>query len=115
MPELVLPIEARGSVRLEGPGGRLLDLVADGPSLRLELSGRSDLRLVMPGSLAAGRRAVREASAILNTLGLVLSLETRGHPVVQLGANVRPSLLARLLGFAEARIPFSAVRLLFAR
>jgi hypothetical protein len=108
-----LPIEAHGHVRLESPGGRSLNVVADGSTLHLELSGRSDLRSLMPRSLSASRRAVRHANRVLTALGLMVSLESGGRPVFQLGADVRPSLLARLIGLAPARIPFSAIRLLF--
>jgi hypothetical protein len=58
---------------------------------------------------------VRHASRLLVTLGLVLSLESGGRPVFQLGANVRPTILGRLIGLPAARIPFSAIRLLLSR
>ena len=114
-PETRLAVDAQGHLRLESPTGRTLDLVADGDSLHLEVSGWEDIRSLVPGARRARGRMIRVLANILATCGLTLSLESAGKPVGRVGHGVRPSWLARVLGLAPARIPLTAVALLFRR
>ena len=112
-PKVLLPVEAQGMLRLDAPTGRPMDVVADGDTLRVDVPGWREIRALAPRSSRARARAIRLLAAILSSYGLTLSMESAGRPVIQLGCNVRPTILARLLGLAPARIPVSAISLLF--
>lgn len=115
MRDVLTPVDARGALRIDAPTGRSLDLVADGETLRLELPGWPEARALMSGSSGSRRHAAGRLGAALARYGLVLSLESAGRPVFQLGHGISPNWLARLLGYTRARIPVSAVGLLFRR
>jgi hypothetical protein len=113
-PESQRPVDVHGSLRVDTPSGRSLDLAADGHHLRVKLSGRQDARdlfRAFPGR----RRALGSLSEMFATHGLTLTLESAGRPVFRLGNSARPNWLARLLGLAPAQIPLSAIGLLFRR
>ena len=110
-----MPVDAQGTVRLDAPTGRSLALVADGDTLRLDLPGWPEARAMLPGSFGARGRLVRRLGNGLAACGLTLSLESAGKPVFQLGRDVRPSWLARLLGLGPGRMPLSAIGLFFRR
>lgn len=112
-PENIRLIDAHGTLRLDTPSGRSLDLVADGDTVRLELPGWSDARSVLPGSIRARARSVRILADLLAMHGLTLILETAGQPALRLGHNTPPSWLARLLGLGATDLPVSTIRLLF--
>ena len=114
-PEACLPVEVRGALRLDAPTGRSLELMADSNTLRLDLPGWPEARAMIPRSFGTRARTVRQLATVLTSYGLTLSLESAGKPVFRLGCNVRPSWLARLAGLAPARIPLSAIRMLFRR
>lgn len=114
-PEVSFPLAALGLMRLESPAGRAVDLVADGSRLTLNVPGRAELLALTPRSMRARSRMIRSMARILSTSGLVFSLEFDGKPVFQLGRDIRPSLLARLLGLAPARITLASIRLIFRR
>ena len=115
MPDALMPVDAQGSLRIDGPTGRALALMAEGDTLRLELPGWPEARAMMPRSSALRGRAVGRLGRALEAYGLTLSLESAGKPVFQLGQGVRPTWLARLLGLGPARIPLSAIALFFKR
>jgi len=114
-PEDVRPVDAHGTVRVDTPAGRPLDLVADGENIRLELPGWRAARELMPRSFRGRRRSLHVLAKLFSAHGLTLSLESGGRPVLSLGHNVSPSWLARLLGLAPANIPVSAIGVLFRR
>ncbi len=114
-PDQILPIEAHGTLRLDAPTGRSIDLVADGSILQLELPGWAEARNLMPRSFKARAKAVRSVAQVLQTYGLTFSLQTAGASLCTLGHGVRPTWFARLLGLAPAHIPLSAIRLLLRR
>lgn len=115
MRDAVMPVDARGALRIDAPTGRSLGLVADGDTLRLELPGWPEARALLSGSFGSRRHAARRLGVALGRYGLALSVESAGKPVFQLGHGVSPNWLARLLGYTRARIPMSAVGLLFRR
>jgi len=114
-PERKLPVEARGHLRLDAPSGRTLGLVADGETLRLNVPGWRDLVAVVPRSARFRGQSIRALGNVLSTCDLALSVESAGSVVCRVGRNVRRNWIARLLGLAPARIPVTAVRLLFKR
>lgn len=114
-PDGFRPVEAQGTLSLDTPGGRSVNLVADGQTLRLELQGWREVREFMPRSFRKGREELRFFADMLSVHGLTLSLESAGKPIFRLGHNTSASWLARLLGLAPASIPVSAVALIFAR
>lgn len=109
-PDTFRPVDAHGTLRVDTPGGRSLDLVADGETLRLELPGWSDARSVLPRSPFGRARAARFVANLLATHGLTLRLESAGQPVLQLGHNTPPSWLARLFGLGPVNLTISALR-----
>ncbi len=111
-PEASRPVEVQGSLHLDTPGGRSLELVADGNSLRMEVSRWRDVRDLVPRSFRGRRQSLRLLAKVFATHGLTFSLESAGKPVFRLGHDATPGLLSRLLGLAPAYIPLSAVRLL---
>ena len=102
-------------LRLDTPGGRSLELVADGESLRMEVPGWRDARELMPRSFRGRRQSLRLLAKLFATHGLTLSLESAGKPVLRLGHDAAPILVSRLLGLAPAYSPLSAFGLLFWR
>jgi hypothetical protein len=114
-PDGYRPVEALGTLRLDTPSGRSLNLVANGEGLRLEVPDLQEARAIMPRSFRGRRRALRFLAELFSTHGLIFSLESGGTPVFRFGHGVAPSWLARLLGLAPANIPFSAIGLLFRR
>ena len=108
-PEDVRPVDAHGTVRLETPAGRSLDLLADGENIRLELPGWRTVRELMPRSFRGRRRALHLLANLFATHGLTFSLESGGKLILRFGHNVPPSWLARLLGLAPAYVPVSAI------
>jgi hypothetical protein len=115
MPDPRLPVDARGKLRIDAPTGRSLDLLADGDTLRLELPGWPEARAMMPRSLSGRARALERLGTVLSELGLVLSLESAGSPVLRLGHGISANWLGRLLGGPSANIPLSAIALVFRR
>lgn len=114
-PEAFLPVEAHGTLRLDIPGGRSLDLKADGDTLCMDLPGVPEVRAMMPRSFRSRRRSLRFLADTLSTFGLTLRLDLAGKSILRVGAEARPSWLARLLGLGPAYVPFSAVLLLLRR
>ena len=114
-PEAVRPVEAYGNLRLDPPGGRSLELVADGECLRMEVASWRDLRELMPRSFRGRRRSLGLLANVASAHGLTFSIESRGKPVLRLGHNIVPSLLSRLFGLAPAHVSLSAVGLLLRR
>lgn len=110
-----MPVDARGTLRIDAPTGRSLDLLADGDTLRLELPGWPEARAMMPRSFSGRARALERLGRLLNELGLVLSLESAGNPVLRLGHGVSANWLGRLFGGASANISLSAISLIFRR
>ena len=108
-----MPVEAQGHLRLDGPGGGTLDLVAEGETLQLDVEGFRDIRSIIPRSARLRGQYVRALGKVLNTYGLTLAVVSAGKSVFEIGRTARPNLIARLLGLAPARIPFSAIRFLF--
>ena len=102
-------------LRLDTPGGRALELVADGENLRMKVTGWSDVHAIMPPSFGSRRRSLRLMAKLFAEHGLTFSIESGGKPVFRLGHTVVPGLLSRLLGLAPAHVPFSALGLLFRR
>ena len=115
MPDALMPVDAQGSLRIDGPTGRSLALRAEGDTLRLELPGWPEARTMMPRSFASRSRAVGHLGRVLSAYGLTLSLESAGRPVLRLGQGVRPTWLARLLGLGSAHIPLSAITFILRR
>jgi hypothetical protein len=109
--ELSLPVEARGLLRLDPPAGRPLELLAQGATLVLRVPGREELReLVAPlGGAGRWRPVVRLAGRTLCGAGLALRLELAGETVLSLGAEIRPSWLARVLRLGPVRTPWTAL------
>lgn len=112
-PERIRPLDAHGSLRIDTPSGRSLNLVAEGDTLRLELPGWGDARGALPRSLGGRIRAARLLADSLSTHGLTLSLESAGRSVVRFGRNASTSWLARLLGLGSTDLSLSALRHLF--
>ena len=114
-PEGFRPVEAQGTLSFDTPGGRSVNLVAEGENLRLELDGWRDVREFMPRSFRSGRQSLRTLADVFAMHGLTLSLESAGRPILRLGHNASATWLARLLGLAPAYIPVSAFALIFKR
>ncbi len=114
-PDGYRPVEAQGTLRLDTPGGRSLNLVADGDKLRMDLPDWKEARVLLPRSFRARRRALRFVANMFAIHGLTFHLEAAGKPVLRLGHGVTPSWFARLLGLAPANIPVSAIGTLFSR
>ena len=110
-----MPVEAQGSLRLDAPTGRSLEIVADGDELRLDVPTWAELRAMMPRSFRERGRAVRRMADILRIYGLTLSLESAGKPFFQIGHGVSASWLSSMVGLAPARISLRAVALRFKR
>ena len=114
-PDAVRPVEAHGTLRLDTPGGASLALEAHGGQLRMDVPGWREARELMPQSFRHRRRSLRLLASLLASHGLTLSIESAGKPVVQLGHNVVPTVLARLLGLTPAHVSLSAFGLLLRR
>lgn len=112
-PEALRPIDAHGSLRIDTPSGRSLNLVADGETLRLELPGWADARGALPRSLGGRIRAARLVADALSMHGLTLNLESAGRPVVRFGRDASTGWLARLLRLGATEVSLSSLRLLF--
>ena len=108
-PDLALPIDVQGELRLEGPAADTLTLTARGSRLRLSARAWSGLRGLGPRSLAARRRTLGSAIRALTVAGLTLDITVEGRRAFGLGAGVTPSLLARLLGLSSTDIRLSNV------
>jgi hypothetical protein len=113
-PEACRPVDVQGALCLDSPDGRTLNLAADGEHLRLTLSGWRDLRSLLR-FLPRRRRNLRALADAFASHGLTFSIESAGTSVFRLGKDTAPNWLSRLLGLSPARIPFSALRLLFQR
>lgn len=111
-PEVFLPVEAHGSLRLDMPGGQALDLVAEGARLRVDLRGLAETGAMMQGSWRDRVRSLRLASTTLSIYGLTLSLESAGKAVVRFGGNTKPSWIARLMRLGPVHLPLSAIFIL---
>ena len=114
-PDIELPVEAQGTLRLDTPDGQVLALVADGDVLRVALPGWIGAQGLAPRSFRERRRLVRAAARALSTCGLTLSLEAADRPIARLGSGAKTNWLARLLGIAPAHIPVSAIRFYWSR
>ena len=114
-PELAMPVEARGMLRLDPPVGRPLELIAEGGRLRVELPSFREARRAFPPTVGVRGRALRSVGSVLSAYGLTVSLESAGRPVLQLGCDAPPNWLAYLLGLAPCRVPFSSIRWILGR
>ena len=114
-PDLFLPVEAQGSLRLDAPTGRSVDVRAEGGVVRVIFPGWPELRSMLPGSSKSRSRLVRRLSGLLRTYGMTISLESAEMPFLEIGYGTRPSLLARLLGLGDADLRYSAIRFFFRR
>ncbi|HSM29800.1 MAG TPA: hypothetical protein VK854_03800 [Woeseiaceae bacterium] len=114
-PDAFRPVEAHGTLRLDTPGGASLALEAHGGQLRMDVAGWREARELMPKSVRHRGRSLRLVANLLATHGLTLSIESAGKTVVQLGHNVVPTLLGRLLGLAPAHVSLTAFGLLLRR
>ncbi len=112
-PDFFRAVDAEGVLHLVTPSGELLELVADGPSVRLEVPRGVNVWALLPGSFRSRRQTIRFAAKALATHGLTLTAESAGRCVLRMGYNTTPGWFARLLGLAPAYIPVSALRLLF--
>jgi hypothetical protein len=109
-PDTFRPVDAYGTVRIDAPGGRAFDLVADGENLRLTLPDIQSAGDISPPSFRARRRTLRSLASALATHGLTLRLEADGKPLLWLGLNASPSWLARLFRLGPVYVPFSTIR-----
>jgi hypothetical protein len=112
-PENFCPLDAHGTLRVETPSGRSLDLVANGETLRLELPGLRDARSALPRSFTGRIRTVRLLAELLSTHGLTLSIESAARPLCRLGYNTKCSWLARMLRLGATDLSVSAIRRIF--
>ena len=103
-PDLSLPVEAQGHLRLDAPSGRTLELVADGDALTLEVPTWAELNDLSPSSWRVRLTMLRNLSAVLSTCALTLNLTTRDRVFLELGANVRPGWFARLARLGPVRL-----------
>lgn len=110
-----IPVEATGSLQIDTPTGRRVDVVADGSRLHVDMVEWSELDHVGPRSLFARRRAVVRAASLLGALGLYLNVDVSKKQAVRLGADTRPSLVARLLRLGRVDLPFATVVALLRR
>lgn len=110
---LALPVEARGHLRLDTPTGLAISVAAEGDTLRLSVPSLHELKALAAGSAKTRRRSLRSASAALTTLGLACIVDIAGQPILRFGAGTQPTWLARLIGFAPASIPVSAIATLW--
>ena len=108
-PDIDLPIDVVGNLHLEDPTGHLLRLKAEGSRLRLAVPAWAGLHGLGPRSLLGQRRRLAAATRSLQRLRLTLDIDVAGHRVFALGAGVKSSLLARLLGLGSTDIGFSTV------
>ncbi len=108
-PDTLLPIDVRGDICLDGPSGHRVKLEANGSELRLAVPGWTELNQLGPLSLLSQRRALAATLRALQKLRLTLEIEVDEQRAFGLGAGVRTSLLARLLGLASADIRFAHV------
>lgn len=109
------PVEAQGLLRLDGPRGRSLRLEAEGATLRLIAESYGELRSVAPPTRAQRRRALAAAHRVLHQLDLSLEVRIGARTLLGLGRDVRVNWLARVLGYAPARVPFSALAAMLGR
>ena len=114
-PDLFLPVEAQGSLRLDAPNGRTLELIADGDTLELDVQRFRDIQSMVPRSARLRGQCTRALADTLSIYGLTLRVVSAGKSVFELGRKASPNWLARLLGLAPARVPLSAIALLFRR
>ena len=107
-PSLFLPIAASGSLQLDTPAGHRIELVADGSTLSAHLPGWEQLGELGPRSWLARRRAIVRAAHVLAKLGLRLEIAVAQQPAVVMGADTRPSLLARLAGLGRVQVSLAS-------
>ena len=103
VPDLHLPVEAQGHLRIDAPTGRTLDLVANGDTLTLDVPTWADLKGLSSSALRARLATVRNLSAVLSTCALTLKFTTRDRVFLELGANVKPSWFSRLTRIGPVR------------
>ena len=108
-PDVLLPIDVRGDICLDGPSGRQVRLEANGSEIRLTVPGWAEFSQLGPRSLLSQRRALAATLRALQKLRLTLEINVGERRAFGLGAGVRTSLLARLLGLASADIRFAHV------
>lgn len=84
-------------------------LKAEGSQLHLAVPRWAELHRLGPRSLMTQRRALVATIRALRRLGLTLSINVAGHRAFGLGASVRTTMLARLLGLPSADIRLSTV------
>ncbi len=108
-PDIALPVDAVGSLRVDTPGGQRIDVVADGSRVRVEAPHWKELRQLGPRSVLARRRAVVRATRALEILGLYAEIDVAQRHALRLGAGTRPSLVARLLGLGRVSIPLASI------
>ncbi len=115
-PDTALPIDIHGEVLLHDPSGNAVTLRAEGSRIRLATRGWESLHRLGPQSLVAKRRALVAVIVALNKLRLTLDVSVDGHRAFGIGAGVKTTLPARLLGLASVDIRLSDVlRLLRSR
>lgn len=108
-PDIDLPVDVAGDLRLESPNGQPLRLKAEGSRLELAAPAWTVFEGLGPRSLLTQRRALAAATRSLRSLRLTLDINVNGHRAFALGAGVKTSLLARLLGLRSTDIRISTV------
>lgn len=108
-PDTALPIDVQGDLCIDVPSGRQVRLKAEGSQLHLAVPGWAELSRLGPGSLLARRRTLAASTRALQRLSLSLHIQVDGQRVFGLGAGVKTSFIARLLGLSSADIRFSTV------
>lgn len=108
-PDISLPIDVHGELRLEGPGPSPVTLTAQGSQLRLAAPGWVSLGRLGPRSLLAQRRLLSAATVVLKKARLTVNVSVDGRPAFAIGDGVRTTLLARLLGLTSTNLRFSDV------
>jgi hypothetical protein len=115
-PDRKTPLDIHGELCLDAPTGRQLKLSASGSRLSLDVPGWIELRGLGPRSLLAQRRRLAAMTRLLQRLRLTVDVDIDGDRAFGLGAGVKTSLLARLLGLTSTDLSFStAIRLLRSR
>jgi hypothetical protein len=84
-------------------------LRAEGSELYLAVPRWAEFQRLGPRSLMTRRRALVTTIRALRKLSLTLRIDVAGHRAFGLGAGVRTTMLARLLGLPSADIRLSTV------
>ncbi|GAC1398589.1 MAG: hypothetical protein NVS2B8_03020 [Vulcanimicrobiaceae bacterium] len=96
-------VEITGHLELSLDDDRVVDVTGHGSRIRAEIGElgpkRPGLRFVLSSAMLARRLA-----RVLHARTLTLSITRNGEPLVELGAGVSGSPLARLFGFRGIRV-----------